>query len=392
MKINKSSPLHWCILILTGVNSLAAILYRSFPVERQQKRIILYGHKFNGNLRSFYNFMEEEHKNYDVYYLTMDRRYSRNLKGRVRVLCTLSLKDMFQVARSSVIITSHGSHSLVFLNKFTTIKFIDVWHGISYKGWGSNSFGEQKDYNQIWVSSPAMKKIYEDKYKFRPEIVKVTGYSRVDQLINNDIDPEAIILQYDIPQAKKYVLIAVTWRMDKDGRSIVPFDMPESEFFMALEQFGKRNNTIVIFRTHLNSSGVKLNYGKQNLSYVHFMPYHKYEVTEDFLAIADILVTDWSSIAFDLLPTMRPVIFLDVEPPFKEGFAIEPRYRFGPVVNNIGQFVDSLELYVESPGQYVRKYKNIIEESKEIAYGKTADGKSTERYFHQLEKILKVES
>lgn len=387
MKIDKQNPKHWLILLLTGVYTVFAIIFRTFYKKQSAKSVIFYGHKFNGNLRSFYNYLNDNHRDYQTYYLTMDKTHGRQLAHNVKVLYTTSFRDMMKVAKSSAIITSHGSHALVFLNKFSDMKFIDVWHGVSYKGWGKDSFGEQKEYDEVWVSSPAMKKVYIDKYGFKPNIVKVTGYSRIDQLVNGDIDRSEVVKKYNIPPANKYILIAVTWKQDDAGRSIIPFGLSESEFFSALEQTGAKNKAHIIFRTHLNSSDLKLDNAK-NLKHLHFMPYHEFEVTEDFLAMADILITDWSSIAFDYLPLKRPTIYLDVDPPFKAGFAIGPEHRFGPVVGDVSELTEAIDRYINNPRKYQNDYKKEIASASKIGYDWTLDGKSSERYYERLKSLI----
>ena len=50
-----------------------------------------------------------------------------------------------------------------------------------------------------------------------------------------------------------------------------------------------------------------------------FEIFKKFTNKEDFLKISNILITDWSSIALDYIVLDRPVFFLDVPNPFKDG-------------------------------------------------------------------------
>jgi CDP-glycerol glycerophosphotransferase len=230
-----------------------------------------------------------------------------------------------------------------------------------------------------------MRDLYIERYKFKPTQIKVTGYGRTDPLVNQTLDKLEIIEKYAIPAAKKYVLIAPTWKQDAPGRSVLPFGMKEEEFFTAIDTIAQKYDTQVIFRTHLNS-GEEMNVS--HLKHISFMPYSKYEVVEDFLFLADILVTDWSSIGTDYLPLRRPAIFLDVPAPFRYGFNLGPEHRYGDVVNSLDGLTKSLEHYLARPEDFWALHQKDVEKTIKSAYGNNLDGHSVERYFHNLNRLL----
>ncbi len=192
--------------------------------------------------------------------------------------------------------------------------------------------------------------------------------------------------KYKIKPAKRYVLIAPTWAQDEKGRSILPFGVSEAEFFGELDDIARKNQAVIIFRSHLNSS--ENLEGINNLKNIQFMPYAKYENAEEFLYLSDILVTDWSSIAFDFLPLHRPTIFLDVEAPFKKGFTLGPEHRFGSVVSGFTNLKEAIDKYLKNPASYMSKYGKRVAETEKIAYSNTLDGKSVIRYEQELNKEL----
>jgi CDP-glycerol glycerophosphotransferase len=119
------------------------------------------------------------------------------------------------------------------------------------------------------------------------------------------------------------------------------------------------------------------------------MPYAKYPVAEEFLGAADMLVTDWSSIAFDMLAAKRPVIYLDVAPPFEKGFTLDGSYRFGPVVGSLAELFEAAKKYTGKTAAYRRDFKDVIERSENVAYGGLADGKANQRYLERLQAVVK---
>jgi CDP-glycerol glycerophosphotransferase (TagB/SpsB family) len=388
VKINYKNPLHLSVFILSWFGVLFAVMLRPIVYRHGNvKTIIFCGHALNGNILPFYKFLKTQ-PNYEPYYLSFDLSYMQKLKREgenpKHLLWGLSLKDMIKVAKADAIITTHGLHFLS-LYKLTSIKLIDVWHGVSYKGWDKKSFAPLLKFNGVWVSSKEMQKLYINKYEIDAKKVKVTGYGRTDQLVNGSLNKNEILHKYSIPKAKKYILIAPTWKQDDSGRNILPFGLKDEVFFKELDDLARKHNAHIIFRTHLNSN---LDIKGSHLTNTSFMPYSKYEVVEDFLFIADILVTDWSSVGIDYLP-LRPAIFLNVPAPFKHGFSLGPEHRYGDVVSEFSSLKAKLEKYLVHPKDFLRIHKKDLEKSIESAYDTTLDGHSCIRYQKELSKLLK---
>ncbi|MBN1331468.1 CDP-glycerol glycerophosphotransferase family protein [Candidatus Dojkabacteria bacterium] len=381
MKIDKRNIKHWLYLIVTTVNIFIGLALRIKPSPR---RIILYGHKLNGNLLAFYKYIKENQKDYEIYYLTMDPDYYRNIREKHSVLLCLKPADMIKAARAKCFVTDHGLHSLSIYKKFTNIKFFDVWHGIPYKGFDQDDFAPLHNYDQVWVSSPSMKNIYVSKYGFNEEKVKVTGYARTDPLVNNLYNRQEILKKYGLSGFKKIILIAPTWAQDDKGRSIVPFGVPIDKFFTRLNLVAKSVNALIVFRAHLNSAEIA-NLGP--LSNVKIMSYQKYPIAEEFLYIADLLVSDWSSIVFDYLVLRKPTIFLDVKAPFAKGFSYDASYRFGEIVGSMTDLEHALEKYSKKPAEFNKKYAGLMQDVSDEVYNIYADGKSAKRYFENLAKL-----
>jgi CDP-glycerol glycerophosphotransferase len=392
MKIDKRNPQHLKALSISATYSLAVSIIR--PVvkrtkKKSQKTIVFYGHTLNGNLKAFFDYLHKK-RGYNPYFLALDQKYFDRLKKSSEhpdsILYALNFSDMVKVGSADAFISSHGLHLFSILRALTNIKFIDVWHGVSYKGFSREGFQHLHPHDQIWVTTKHLRKIYIKRFGFKPHKVKITGYARTDQLVNDSLDKKKIVATYSIPKAKKYVLIAPTWKQDDRGRSILPFGLSEREFFTGLEKIAAKNSAHIIFRSHLNSEE---EIDTSNLKHISFMPYSKYEVVEEFLFIADVLVTDWSSIGIDYLVLKKPTIFLDVTPPFKHGFELGPEHRYGDIAYNYSDLIKYLETNLNDPKTFFKKHRKQIQFTTEVAYGNTLDGKSVERYFNNLKAILR---
>lgn len=390
MKINKKNPEHLAALAISGLLTMVAITARPFIKRRgihKEKIVIFYGHTFHGNLKAFSDYLHKK-RGYKPYFLVLDRNYLKQLRARQNdkdILSAFSLRDMLQVAKADAFITSHGMHFFSLFRTLTNIKFIDVWHAVSHKGFSSDNFRGLWGHDQIWVSSEDMKEMYINRYKFAPDKVRVTGYGRTDQLVNGSLDKKKILTKYKIPKFKKYILIAPTWHQDEKGRSLVPYGLSEKKFFSELDKIAVEHSAGIIFRTHLNSGDAVNVDGLKNIL---FMPYSKYEIVEDFLFIADICVTDWSSVNIDYLPLKRPALFLDVPAPFKHGFNLGPEHRYGDVAKSFTEFKRLLRLYLTSPDEFTKRHSEDMKSTSTIAYGDSLDGKSCDRYFANLKELL----
>ena len=384
MKIDKKNPLHWLHLILFGVTVSCSLLLRCFSRKRMERNkiVILYGHKLNSNLKGIYDYSSSLKDNpINIYFLTMDPDYFISLKNnRINVLLTSKLSTAKVLAQTDCIISDHGLHLLVLLLKLTQIKFIDVWHGIPFKGFDKNDFSVQRQYDEVWVASRLLKQLYTEKFGFNSTIIHETGYARTDILINKNIDTTSIKKNIGIESEKKVILFAPTWQQDENNRNIFPFNTSEESFLTKIDNLGEKISATCVFRTHLNTVG-SINKRYKNIKYA---PHSTFPDTEEILLIADLMVCDWSSIAFDFLLLNRPTIFLDVPPPFKKGFSLNENYRFGKIVKDLESMLMALEKYLITPEIYWEQHGEKSLKIKKELYDDNADGYASKRCFERL--------
>lgn len=383
MKINKRNPMHWLILLWSGALLILVLPLRLLKPLKKQQSVVMYGHKLNGNLLALYEFAKKEYPELSLGYLSIDPAYIKEARKEYEILSGLNIADVARLVLCDAIIADHGLHHFKLLQKVTGIKFIDVWHGIPYKGFDAEDFSHLHPYDQVWVSSQWMKDLYVQRLGFQGERVKVTGYARADRLRNYPMSRAEALKKYALSDAKT-LLIAPTWKQDAQNRSIVPYGLRLDEFFKVItDAYGE--DLQIIFRAHLN---VNERHGVESTGNIKIMPYADYPIAEDFLIASDVVLTDWSSIAFDSLAIDQPVVFMDVPAPFKKGFCIEPKYRFGAKAANSEELKTALHEALTQPQTYLNEHQQIAEEAKEIAYGDTLDGKVCQRSFDFLFALL----
>jgi CDP-glycerol glycerophosphotransferase (TagB/SpsB family) len=379
MKFDRFNILHAFIYLYGSLIFNCIFLINKFSSKQVDKRVILYGHKLYGNLKSLYKELEET--NLEFYFLTLDYRvYKKLRKNSVKVLYGLKISDIAKVISSKIIVTDHGLHFMKKLLHKDTNYFFDTTHGLPFQKWNEDLIKQWYDYQEVWLFSNYHKDIYIKDFGYKKDNLKVTGYGRLDyikkfNISTNKIDDiEKIKNKYKLANAKKIVLYAPTW-IHLESKVSKEFMRPDNlDFLKYLNNICKSNNLTMLFRPHLNTKlSKKFTKELDNLSNLLYFPFDQYEEVEEFLVISDILITDWSSIALDYILFDRPTIFLNLPNSFKLGIFKEEVLRFGKISDktslekDIVNYIRDISLYIEECPQHSITKNTIYKGSPEIA-------------------------
>lgn len=381
MKIDRSNPRHWLLLLAQCANTLLGILYRKVTPKPQRAHVVFYGHQYAGNIKALYEqWQASPVKAFDCYCLFLDPAAAAATQARgVNVLRCHNTGDMLKAAQADIIVSDHGLHTMSLLLQLSDVTFVDVWHGIPFKGFSPKDFAVQHRYNEVWVSSPLLKTLYTAQLGFAADAVLPMGYARADKLFSRSAPETSFKSIRNIEAGKKLVLYAPTWEHDDQSRSQMPFGQTSDNFFSSLANTCEQNDAVLVVRSHLNTS-----IEPGSFENVIFCPMSEFPDTESLLQETDILLCDWSSIAFDFLAAEKPTIFLDVKPPFKEGYSLGPEYRFGAVVKNISELNSRLAEALATPAHYWDEFGSSHQSITQAVYGKNIDGNAGAR---QLERL-----
>src|SRR6056297_4121474 len=148
MKIDRRRPGHWALLFRQALFTLLAIALRPWQRAPAKARVVLYGHQFSGNLRALYRKWQNcENEPFSLCFLALDPALVRALeRDGVATLSFGRLDDLPKLASADVMITDHGLHAMQPLTRFTDMHFVDVWHGIPFKGFVPEDFQLQHRY------------------------------------------------------------------------------------------------------------------------------------------------------------------------------------------------------------------------------------------------------
>ncbi|MEC4023477.1 CDP-glycerol glycerophosphotransferase family protein [Pseudomonas fulva] len=187
--------------------------------------------------------------------------------------------------------------------------YLNTWHGTPMKGLGKdnkNSFMAHKNVSRNFLhathllspnshTSDVMVRSHDIGGTFSG-IIAETGYPRNDRiLIQDPLTRSSLIKRLRIDTSLPTVLYAPTWR-GSTSEATVDLDQLISD----LDALARLNCNF-LFRGHHMSEQLIAEQG--------FKSVPADVETSDLLSIIDILITDYSSICFDFMPTGKPIIY-----------------------------------------------------------------------------------
>lgn len=182
--------------------------------------------------------------------------------------------------------------------------YLNTWHGIALKYIGNDCPG-RKDYNfdtldHLTVSGDYDERVFKSAFRANESAFLRCGMPRNEELWRaDDAAKTRKRAELGIPEGKKVILYAPTWRESTDGgRSYVI--QPPIHFDRWEKELG--DEYVVLFRAHHQTTkvlGVEYNEFVRNVS--------DYPAVNDLMIAADILITDYSAIAFDYSILCRPI-------------------------------------------------------------------------------------
>ena len=192
---------------------------------------------------------------------------------------------------------------------------------------------------------------YVECYNFDEEIIQILGYPRFDNLTNENM--------------KKQIVIIFSWRNFINNEHI----LLDSEYYERLNSL--INNEKLI--NHAKEKGYEIIFKlhPRLVEYIEFFDKNEYvtfdEVTRyhDLICDSALMVTDYSSVAFDFAYLKKPVIYyqygddyhFDVETSFFD----EEKYGFGDIFDDEEELVDKIIYYMDNGCTSEDKFKNHVD-------------------------------
>ncbi|MDF2571718.1 MAG: CDP-glycerol:poly(glycerophosphate) glycerophosphotransferase [Sporomusa sp.] len=373
------------------------------PIKK--KSIVLIGKygSFSDNVKYLFLYIHNlDKKDISVSYIIKDRELCETLKSKgLPVLLHPTPKSIMAMIRSAVVIVAGNISNFDYLCSSRAYK-VQLWHGATIKKGGSLRQKQVGNYPWIykldktvgflkkWDLAASPSPFYSTNVftkRFNPTDIIESGFPRNDclfrevssqELIGSDVEIIQRAYSYK-QQGYKIVLYAPTFR-DTGGDAMADGILNLRD----LSNFGQKNNIIFIFKMHYKAKTTK------RISYLsHVWEYDRQCDTYPMMSLADLLITDYSSIYMDYVLLDRPIIFFpyDYEKYVAKDRDISFDYDWitpGPKCHNQSEFLQTIhEFLVEGNDHFRSKRREIAD------LGFThKDGLASERIFDFLQEKI----
>ncbi|MFX1385556.1 MAG: CDP-glycerol glycerophosphotransferase family protein [Promethearchaeota archaeon] len=345
------------------------------------------GQAFAGNPKIVFEYLCN-HSNYKCVWITGSEKIFRDLKKRNYnvVLNKDIIKTIKTLKAAKYIFISHGFGDIFYIDFSPGSRLIHLAHGISFKKGGHDlettfmPFVEKmmnaklvNHMNLLIDSSEETRRHKMSRFNLPTDRIAITGYPRNDILINHTEELDNYIKKkLGIKKNHDVILYAPTFR---DYKYKPPLT---EEFLKKLERFLLEEKKFFLYKPHPFTQNVDLSKFKNVISIERNVD------ILDLLIISDVLVTDYSSVFYDYLLTMRPIIFfaedLEKYTEVRDFYYDYESFIPGPLVKSGEELIKVLKNFDQWESKYREKRKLMRDQ-----FNKYHDGRSTERIVELLE-------
>ena len=357
--IKRREDYHSSILLIRFLYTILYPFYRN-------KRIWLFMDKIESaddNAEHLYKYCLDKNDGIEKYFTVEESSDDfKRLKKLKNVLPFDSIKQRLIYLFAEKIISSHPDEEILnpFINKneksyagLISSDKIFLQHGVTKDNVSSWLHKYEKNLKLIvTVSEDEKESFLDDGYNYKEETIQVLGFPRFDNLEKRS-------------SLKRRIVIMPSWR--KRLLYAPPQYIMDSEYFKAINSLINNENMISLCKEH--------NYEIIFKPHPRVYDYIGLFDTNDYVKIdenttyqelfrnSDLLITDYSSVAFDFSYMEKPVIYYQYgdDYNFKEGYFKYKTMGFGEVVETEDELIVLLEEYLKNNCEMKEKYKDRVD-------------------------------
>lgn len=349
----------------------------------------------------FFKYLRQNLKKKNIYFgLKKKSKDANKMKNVGKILYFNTVNYFIKYLNSELVISSHiddfirrpfGTRS-TFINMFMHNKFVFLQHGVTKNDMSNWLCKPNKNIDILVCSSDIeYNEFLRDEYLYDESVVKLTGMPRYDNLLSNDFKEENLIA------------LMPTWRTSLCGPQIILTqnreynpDFKNSEYYKFYNglvtdkrfvECLKRNKCKVLFCLH--PAFVNQLKDFENTKYVEF----KTEVFyPDVFKRAKLMLTDYSSVAFDFGYTKKPIVYSQYDKDHlyqihtvltDDGEFSYENDGFGKVTYNYEDALNEMIRIIDSGFKNDEKYIKRVNK-----FFKYHDDKNCERLYNEIVKLL----
>ncbi len=288
-----------------------------------RKKLVVFesfsGKQYSCNPRAIYEYMEQQNLGFHMVWSVNNSYTAHFEKENIPYVKRFSIRWFILMARAQYWVTN--SRMPLWLPKPRHTTYVQTWHGTPLKKlaldmkevympgtttekYKMNFQREVRNWDYLLSPNTYSTKIFQRAFQFEKHVVE-SGYPRNDFLyVNNNCKKiDELKKKNGLPLDKKIILYAPTWRDDQfyiKGRYKLDLQLD-----LNLLQKKLGSDYIILLRMHyLIAEQFDL---EPYLGFVY--DFSHYSDINELYILADLLITDYSSVFFDYANLKRPIIF-----------------------------------------------------------------------------------
>ena len=374
---------------------LAEIIGHIMMLNKKNREIYLIGERKNeakDNGYHLFKYVRNEHPEDQFYYvIEKDSKDLNKISGLGNIIYYDTLKHYIYYVMSKKLICAHvGSCTpdaaicWILEEKKIIKKYkIFVQHGITKELIPSLMY-ENTGFNEFICGAKPEYEFVKKEFGYKEDSVKYLGFCRFDNLHNFVVKNQILIM----PTWRKWIPSA-TWTSNETKEKIVK-EFLETDYYKNYNElinndeliyYLEKNNMRTIFYLHYEMQGYRELF-KSKSDRVIIGDDKSYDVQE-LLKESKLLITDYSSIAFDFAYMKKPIIYFQFDREeydkkhYSKGYFDYERDGFGIKVNDINRLVKGLKLVKINDKKYIDKVDKFFE---------IYDGQNCERTYDEIKR------
>lgn len=333
----------------------------------KKKKLVMFesfnGRQYSDSPRAIYEYMKEHHPDYRLVWCA-DRRHLDNFEGKdIEYVKNLSLKWLFLMPRAKYWVSN--SRLPQWLPKSSRTTYLQTWHGTPLKKLGLDMdevlmpgtdtetykkefIYESSKWDYLISPNAYSTEIFRRAFGFKKYMIE-SGYPRNDILVHQHSEAFLEQLKKDagIPQGKKVILYAPTWR-DNEYHHAGAYKFTCQLDLDAMQKAYGEEYVILLRLHYLVAENLDLS---KYEGFVYDLSH--YEDIRNLYLISDMLITDYSSVFFDFSILEKPMFFYvyDIESYRDQlrGFYFDfETHAPGPLLKTTAEVIDSIRSIEEN--------------------------------------------
>lgn len=283
---------------------------------------------FSSHAKALYLYMNKRYKDEMnlVWIVNTDEIYKNLKKNNIKVIKRGTKEFENYITKTDVFFTTHGN--LIDYKNESNI-YIDLWHGVGVKPAGylinnleeddilwTNNFRNKVDF--MIVPTDFWRIIFSSIFQIEPRRILPLGYPKFDiQIKSNGRANLSKILNDNVNKFKKIIYYMPTHSKREGRESETDIDYNkifnlEDESEKDLKELLERNNILLCIKRHPSDVDNYKKIETNNIKNINNQMLEKHNLDVDqILNAADIMISDYSSLAIEFLYQKKQVIFIN---------------------------------------------------------------------------------